>query len=211
MKDKQVNQWMAELGTRNGKYGGGSAASVVGAIATRLAQYVYELQQGKKKYADKEAELQAGIIKAKRVSDELLDLAELDADIFEPVMALFKLPKDTEEERKYRREQLDQGFADAARPPLDIMKKMADVMDLFEHLLELEVRGSILDDIAVGLIFTHATIESEKVNCETNLYSIHAEDMREALILEAEQEYGRLIERSELLQDTTKNIIENNR
>lgn len=50
MKDKRMNEWLEELGERNGKYGGGSAAGVVGAIASRLAQYVYELQQGKKKY-----------------------------------------------------------------------------------------------------------------------------------------------------------------
>ena len=49
MKDKRMNEWLDELGERNGKYGGGSAAGVVGAIASRLAQYVYELQQGKKK------------------------------------------------------------------------------------------------------------------------------------------------------------------
>lgn len=52
---------------------------VVGAIASRLAQYVYELQQGKKKYAKYTKELEAGIVRSKKLSDELLNLAEVDA------------------------------------------------------------------------------------------------------------------------------------
>lgn len=208
MKEKKINDWLDELGEKDGKYGGGSAASVVGAIATRLAQYVFELQKGKKKYDEHTIEIETGILNAKQLSDELLNLAELDADIFTPVMELFKLPKETEEQRVYRREQLDQGFAEAAQPPLDIMKKMDDVMDLFEKLLVLKVRGSILDDIAVGLLLTNATIRSEKINCETNIRLIDNEDIKVSLTKEVEEAYAHLVARCEKLQETTKNIIE---
>ena len=149
MKEKTVKQWTQALASKDGKYGGGSAASLIGAMATNLAQYVYELQQGKKEYAENEVEIEEAIQTSERLSEELLDLAEEDADAFEPVLDLFKLPKDTEEEKAYRRKKLDQGFADAANPPFEIMKKMNQVMDLFDHLISLEVRGSIVDDIAV--------------------------------------------------------------
>ncbi len=208
MKEKQINQWLNELGEKEGKYGGGSAASVVGAIATRLAQYVFELQKGKKKYDEHTIEIETGILQAKQFSDELLNLAELDADIFTPVMELFKLPKETEEQRVYRRKQLDAGFAEAAQPPLDIMKKMGDVMDLFEKLLVLKVRGSILDDIAVGLLLTDATIKSEKINCETNIRLIDNEDMKVSLTKKVEEAYTYLVARCEKLQETTKKITE---
>ena len=209
MKGKIINEWLDELGKRNGKYGGGSAAGVVGAIASRLAQYVYELQQGKKKYAKYTKELEAGIVRSKKLSDELLNLAEVDADIFNPVMELFKLPQDTEEERDFRRQQLDQGFADAAQPPLDIMKKMDDAMDLFEELLILKVRGSILDDVAVGLLLTEATIKSQKVNCETNIRAIHDKEMKAALTKELKEVYAQRIDRCHKLQKETRDVTEN--
>ena len=208
MKDKIVNEWLDELGSRNGKYGGGSAAGVVGAIASRLAQYVYELQQGKKKYEKYSKELEAGIVRSKKLSNELLNLAEVDADIFNPVMELFKLPQDTEEERDFRRRQLDQGFAEAAQPPLVIMKKMDDVMDLFEELLVLKVRGSILDDVAVGLLLTEATIKGQKVNCKTNIRAIHDEDTKASLTQEVEEVYARMLERCKKLQKTTESVTE---
>jgi len=210
MKDQTVDGWLEALASKDGAYGGGSAASVVGALATGLAQYVFELQQGKEKYQAEEAQILAAIKKAETLRADLLDLAEEDAVVFEPVMDLFKLPKGTEEERRYRREKLDQGFADAAQPPLAIMKKMDDVLDLFETLIHLEVRGSIVDDIAVGLIFTQATIESEKLNCDVNIKAIKDEDLKEPLAQDVEVTFHETLERSQQLKETAQKIIDNN-
>ena len=207
MKDQTVKGWAQELASKDGKYGGGSAASVVGAYASSLAQFVFELQQGKKKYADHEEQIQTAIEKAEMFTEELLDLAEIDADAFEPVLDLFKLPQDTEEEKAYRQEKIDQGLADAAKPPFDIMKKMNDVLDLFEELLELKVRGTIVDDIAVGLLFTEATVESEKINCMVNIKYIKEDTERNRLTKEVNEVYERTIKRTRTLKDEAMEII----
>lgn len=207
MKDQTVKCWAKELASKDGKYGGGSAASVVGAYASSLAQFVFELQQGKKKYVNHEEQIQTAIEKAETFTEELLDLAEIDADAFEPVLDLFKLPQDTEEEKAYRQEKIDQGLADAAKPPFDIMKKMNDVLDLFEELLELKVRGTIVDDIAVGLLFTEATIESEKINCMVNIKYIKDDTERTKLTREVNEVYERTIKRTRILKDEAMEII----
>lgn len=207
MKDQTVKCWAKELASKDGKYGGGSAASVVGAYASSLAQFVFELQQGKKKYVDHEEQIQTAIEKAETFTEELLDLAEIDADAFEPVLDLFKLPQDTEEEKAYRQEKIDQGLADAAKPPFDIMKKMNDVLDLFEELLELKVRGTIVDDIAVGLLFTEATVESEKINCMVNIKYIKDDTERTKLTKEVNEVYEHTIKRTRILKDEAMEII----
>ena len=210
MKDLTVTDWTKALGSKDWKYGGGSAASVVGAFAVNLAQFVFEFQQGKKKYEGQEATIQDAIARSKAISEELLDLAEIDADAFEPVLPLFRLPKDTEEERVIRQQKIDHGLADAARPPLAIMKKMDEVLDLFEQLIKLEVKGSIVDDIAVGLIFTEATIESEKINCDINTKSIKDETLRTEIETEVDEAYGTILERCRALKTTTFRIIHHN-
>lgn len=210
MKNLTVKAWTEALGSKEGKYGGGSAASVVGAFAVNLAQFVFEFQVGKKKYADQQEEIKAAIERAKKISEELLDLAEIDADAFEPVIPLFRLPKDTEEERIFRQEKIDQGLADAARPPLDIMKKMDQVLDLFDQLLKLEIKGTIVDDIAVGLIFAEATIESEKLNCDINTNEIKDESLRRKIEAEVDEAYHIILERCRELKSTTFNVIQHN-
>lgn len=87
---------------------------------------------------------------------------------------------------------------------------MDDVMDLFETLLVLEVRGSIVDDIAVGLIFTQAVIESEKINCDVNIKAIKEEELRNNLAQEADETFHTMLERCQQLKETTMKIIHNN-
>ena len=207
MKDKTIKEWTQELAAKDGKYGGGSAASLVGAYAASLAQFVFQLQQGKEKYVDNEDQIKDAIQKAEILTEKLLDLAEIDADVFEPVLDLFKLPQTTPEEKAYRRKKVDQGLKDAAKPPFDIMKKMDEVLDLFAELLELKVRGSIVDDIAVGLFFTEATIESEKINCMINIQSIKNETVRQEMTQKVNEVYKQTIQRTRMLKQETLKII----
>ena len=207
MKHKSVLGWSVELASKDGKYGGGSAASVVGAFASSLAQFVFELQQGKEKYKDDAERIQSAINHSTRLTEELLELAEEDADAFNPVMELFKLPKDTEEERAFRQEKIDQGLLEAAKPPMDMLEKLHEVIDLFELLLFLEVRGTIVDDIAVGLLFTEATIESAKINCMVNIKSIKNETLRDEMTADVEAIYASAIERVRIFKEQAMELI----
>lgn len=207
MKHKSVLGFSEELASKDGKYGGGSAASVVGAFASSLAQFVFELQQGKEKYKDDAERIQSAINHSTRLTEELLELAEEDADAFNPVMELFKLPKDTEEERAFRQEKIDQGLLEAAKPPMDMLEKLHEVIDLFELLLFLEVRGTIVDDIAVGLLFTEATIESAKINCMVNIRSIKNETLRDEMTADVEAIYASAIERVRIFKEQAMGLI----
>lgn len=207
MKHKSVLGFSEELASKDGKYGGGSAASVVGAFASSLAQFVFELQQGKEKYKDDAERIQSAINHSTRLTEELLELAEEDADAFNPVMELFKLPKDTEEERAFRQEKIDQGLLEAAKPPMDMLEKLHEVIDLFELLLFLEVRGTIVDDIAVGLLFTEATIESAKINCMVNIKSIKNETLRDEMTADVETIYASAIERVRIFKEQAMELI----
>lgn len=207
MKHKSVLGFSEELASKDGKYGGGSAASVVGAFASSLAQFVFELQQGKEKYKDDAERIQSAINHSTRLTEELLELAEEDADAFNPVMELFKLPKDTEEERAFRQEKIDQGLLEAAKPPMDMLEKLHEVIDLFELLLFLEVRGTIVDDIAVGLLFTEATIESAKINCMVNIKSIKNETLRDEMTADVEAIYASAIERVRIFKEQAMGLI----
>src|SRR5699024_10077548 len=119
MKDKTIKEWTQELAAKDGKYGGGSAASLVGAYAASLAQFVFQLQQGKEKYVDNEDQIKEAIQKAEILTEELLDLAEIDADVFEPVLDLFKLPQTTPEEKAYRRKKAEHGLKETDKPPVE--------------------------------------------------------------------------------------------
>mgnify|MGYP001176804613 CR=1 FL=1 len=72
---------------------------------------------------------------------------------------------------------------------------MNEVLDLFELLIRLEVTGSIVDDITVGLVFSEAVIESGKINCDVNIVMIKDAALRAKMMEEADEVYHRLLER----------------
>ncbi|MBV5349923.1 cyclodeaminase/cyclohydrolase family protein, partial [bacterium] len=71
-----------------------------GSMGAALVAMVAGLTIGKKKYAEVEAEMQAIRVVAENLRAELTHAVEDDSAAFEAVMGAFKLPKDTEEQKK---------------------------------------------------------------------------------------------------------------
>lgn len=203
MKSKTVLQWTQELGAKEGKYTGGSAASVVAAISASLAQFVFELQAGKKKYREQEELIQAGIQKASRLNEELLDLSERDANAFAPVLDLYKLPQNTEEEKRIRQEKIDDGLINAALPPFEIILKLDEVVDLFQQLINLDLKGTIAGDITVGLHTAIAGIEGALINTMANINSIKDNDLRSEMNDKVMEQYQITLAKAKELKEVS--------
>ncbi len=208
MKNKTVGTFMQELASKDGKYTGGSAASSVAAISVSLAQFIFELQAGKKRYADKENEIQTGIKKAASLQDDFLNLVEEDAAAFEPVLPLYRLPQNTEEEKAYRQEQLNQGLADASQPPYKMMLKLAEVVDLYEQLSKLDLTGSLVMDIIIGLDIAIAGLKSSKNSSMINVTGITNPQMQAELTEKVISLYDKILEKAEILKASVKKTID---
>ena len=100
--------------------GGGAVAALAGALAAALAQMVTGLTVGKKKYAEAEAEMQRVPTQAQALRRELLDAVAEDSAAFEAVMAAYRLPQGTEEEKARHEATLQRALAEAATVPLRV-------------------------------------------------------------------------------------------
>ena len=79
--------------------GGGGASSVAAAVGCSLGRMVASLTVGKKRYADVEARVREIAERLDALRDELLALADDDAEAFEPLSRAYGLPKTTDAER----------------------------------------------------------------------------------------------------------------
>lgn len=204
MKNKTVLQWTQELGSKDGKYTGGSAASVVAAISVSLAQFIFELQAGKKKYKAQEDQIQKGIQKAEQLNEELLNISERDADAFEPVLDLYKLPKDTIDEKVFRQEKIDEALVNAAQPPFEMILKTDEILDLFQQLLDFNIEGTIAGDITVGLDIAIAAIEGALINTMANVSNIQDPQLKKEKTLGVEKQYQTTLTRAQKLKQISK-------
>lgn len=200
MKNKTVLNWTQELASKDGKYTGGSAASMVAAVSVSLAQFIFELQVGKKRYQDQQQEIQASIEKARELSEAFLDLSEEDANAFEPVLALYKLPRDSAADKKIRQEKIDEGLVMAAQPPYKMLVKLDEVADLFQQLIDLNLKGTIAGDITVGLDMAIAAIKGARINTMANVQSIQDKKLKAEMTEKVEDRYQKTLNKAKKLK-----------
>lgn len=181
MENQTISTYLKELGAKEGKPGGGSAAGIVGAMSASLANMVSDIQKEKKKFAAHKEELEDILEKAKRLCSQFEQLSQKDAEAFEPVSKAYGLPKGTEEEKEARQTAINEGLKGAAEPPLEMMRKTLDVLDCYQRLAELDIKGSIVNDIAVGVLFAKTALEASYLNVLVNADMLKDDELKHSL------------------------------
>lgn len=110
--------------------GGGGASAFAGALAASLSGMVANLTIGKKKYREYEAEMTALREESEALTKELLLLVDEDAEAFSQAAAVFRMPRDTEDERAEREKMMEPALRRASEIPLRIMEKACRVVEL---------------------------------------------------------------------------------
>ncbi len=117
--------------------GGGAVAGLVGAIGAALVSMVCRLTIDKKGYEEVSERCRAILPEADEAREALVALADRDASAFDGVMAAFKMPKDTDEEKAARSAAIQRGYEVAAEAPLEIARRVISVMELALEVTEM--------------------------------------------------------------------------
>ncbi len=166
--------------------GGGSAAAYVGALGAGLVAMVAGLTIGKKKYAEVEAEMQAIRVQAEELRRELTNAVDDDASAFEAVMGAFKLPKDTEEEKRARDAKIQLATLNAAHVPLHTVKNAVKVMELAARCAK-DGNLNAISDSASGATLARAAMIAAGYNVRINLNSLEDKSAGEKMLKELKE------------------------
>src|SRR6056297_4303148 len=116
--EKKISEFLNQLSSDTPTPGGGTVAALTGALAASLVSMVASLTVGRKKYQGYDALYEETIGKMKQLSEQFQDLMDEDAKAFDGVMVASKMPKKTDEEKKKRKEKVQQAFKDATNSPV---------------------------------------------------------------------------------------------
>ncbi len=184
LMDLTVRDYVVDLASKKPAPGGGSAAALVGALGAALGEMVANFTTGKKKYADVEDEMQALVEKLTKLRDTLLELADHDADAYGRVADAYALPKDTDEEKRVRRDTIQEALKAAAEVPREIC--CTEVLGELPILLE-KGNTNLISDIGVCAKLTLAAAECGWLNVEINLCTIKDAEFVESLRAEMKE------------------------
>lgn len=183
-KDLILEEYLNKLSSSSPTPGGGSAAAVAGALSSALTSMVFNLTIGKKSYNELEMDEKERIDKALETSNiynkKLLEFMDKDSDAFSSFMDTFKLPKETDEEKRYRENEIQKGYVQALQVPLDLAEHS---LKLYEEIIIASKYGNknVLSDAAVAAILLNAAIESSIVNVKVNLVGLKDTDYKEKI------------------------------
>jgi len=178
--DKKVGNFLDELASNSPTPGGGSVAALAGALGAALISMVANLTMGKKKYENVEEDIKKIISSSEKLRYELSHLVEEDVKVFNNFMATYKMPKETEDEKRIRAEKIQASLIEAAKVPLKVAYKCMDILTLSQEIAE---KGNInvVSDAGVAALMADAAIDSAILNVKINLRMIKDEKIKEEI------------------------------
>ena len=165
--------YLDELASAAPAPGGGSAATLVGALAAALCAMVARITAGAPKHAAVRDAAEALARDADALRGAFLELRPADEAAFAAVVAAQALPRDSDVERSARTAALQRALTHAAAVPLGTAARSVDAFALAERTAAL--RNPHLDsDIACALHFARAALAASAENVRINHRYLHS-------------------------------------
>lgn len=166
--DKPVTNFLDELASSAPAPGGGSVASLGGALGAALISMVCNLTLGKKGYEDVQDDIEDLLAQSEALRKELTDLLEADVAAYTGYSVAAKMPRSTDEEKAERAQAMQAALKVATDVPLRIAGAAARVMDLCMAAAEKGNKWAV-SDAGVAVLMAEAALRSAALNVLINL------------------------------------------
>jgi formiminotetrahydrofolate cyclodeaminase len=167
MTQSSVEKFLDDLASGNPTPGGGSAAAIMGAMGAALVSMVCNVTIGKKGYETVEVEMRSVLSESERVRRRLTAMVAEDIAAFDSILAAYKLPKATEEDKTARAAAIQAGLRRATEVPLDCARVCAEVIALSRRASE-QGYLNVISDGGVGVLAGFTGLRSAALNVYIN-------------------------------------------
>tara|TARA_B100001057_G_scaffold61376_2_gene54705 strand:- start:11315 stop:12991 length:1677 start_codon:yes stop_codon:yes gene_type:complete len=173
--DLSTRSFSDEVSRETPAPGGGSVSSYVGALGTSLAGMVANLSCNTRGWENKVEIFSEKAHEINLLREKLLSLVDEDAHSFNSIMEAYKLPNDSEKNKKIRSKSIKDATLYAAQIPLNIMIESYGSYEIIEFLAN-EGNQNSLSDSAVACLCVHTAIHGAYLNVRINLKDISGGD-----------------------------------
>lgn len=160
--------YLARLASGAPAPGGGSVAALTAAQGAALLAMVAHLTLGRPRFKAHDGEVGAILTEAERLRAECTAIIDRDAAILGALIATYRRPKATAEERAARATALEERLREATDAPLAVARAAAAIVPLCRRLLPLG-NPTAVSDIGVAAACAAAAFQSAELNALINL------------------------------------------
>jgi len=173
--------------------GGGSVSAIVCCLGAAMTAMVANLTVGNDKYKPVEKEVQALLDTTTALINKLEALTDADMEAFDQLMAAYRLPKNTDEEKAARATTLQQALKNACNTPLETARVCLSVLKTTENLAPIGNKMAI-SDAGVAAAIAEAALTGVLLSVDINIplikdqaYVHQALNEKEALLAKAKE------------------------
>ncbi len=166
--------------------GGGSISAYMGALGAALGTMVANLSSHKAGWDERWEFFSDWADKGHALMSELLHLVAEHTEAFNPILAVFAMPKSTDEEKAARSAALQEATLYATEVPLRTMETSFKAFDIVRAMAE-EGNPNSVSDAGVGALAIRSAVMGACLNVKINAAGLKDRQKAEALIARAEQ------------------------
>ena len=186
----KITEYLEKAAEGTAVPGGGSVAALNASLAASLIEMVANLTIGKKGYEAVAEEMNDIVSETNGLREKLTAAIDRDAEAYSEVMAAFKLPKATAQEKELRKQEIQRAFKHAAMVPLEVASQAVKVINLAGRAIAGGNKNAITDGVVAAMNARTAALAA-LYNVKINLGSIEDDEFvqklaREINVLEQE-------------------------
>jgi formiminotetrahydrofolate cyclodeaminase len=184
LTDRRVTDLLDAFASPDPTPGGGSAAALAGAIGTSLLAMVAAMPKTKTGTPEARTALDAAHVRLMEARQTLTELVDRDSAAYDLVVAAYRQPKGTDEEKAARKEAIQHAMRVATEVPLETATRCADAIT-DGAIVETYGNPNAMSDVGTAVALLRAGIRGAALNVEINIGSLTdaalADDIRRQL------------------------------
>ena len=201
--DMTCKDFAEETASESPAPGGGSISAYMGALGAALGTMVANLSSHKAGWDDRWEEFSDWAERGQAVMQELLHLVDEDTEAFNRIMAVFAMPKTTDEEKAARSAALQEATLYATEVPLRTMRAALGVFPIVQAMAA-EGNPNSVSDAGVGALAARSAVLGARLNVRINAAGLKDRTKAEALVSEADA----IVAEAETLEKVVLSLVE---
>lgn len=169
--DRPLRRYLDDASSNNPTPGGGSVSALAGALGVSMGSMAANFTTDPKKFADRQDRIAPIIDNLLATRRRLESLVEQDIEAYALVGRAFGMPRKTDDEKRLRRQTIQEALKAAMEPPLETVRACAETIERLKDLVDC-ANKNLISDVGVAAILAEAALRGARLNVEINLASL---------------------------------------
>lgn len=179
--DLEVKDFIEEVGSSSPAPGGGSVSALVASMGVALSNMVGKLSLNKKKFKALETAVQEMFVETMEALEtlrySLVEYVDKDTKAFNEIMTAFKLPKESDQEKKIRGDAIQTATLSATKVPMEVCRIAMTSIEKIEKIIAF-INKNTMSDIGVSILMIQAGLEGAAMNVLINTSGLKDEELK---------------------------------